>query len=137
MLDQLVGTWRLESFSTRDEQGHEVRPLGEHPVGLLVITGDGWMSAHVAAAPSDRPDFGSPDTLGEPNQQAAAFRTYAGYAGRWRVEGDRFVTRVEVSAQPNWVGTEQVREIELSGDGLLLRGIVVRMTADMRLRRLA
>ena len=137
MSNELVGAWRLDSYTVRDEHGLEVRPLGEHPTGLLLITADGWMSAHVAAAAPDRPDFGSPHTLADPDQQAAAFRTYVGYAGRYRVDGERFITRVEVSPHPNWSGTEQVREMELTGDRLLLRGKVVRMTADMRWRRVA
>jgi hypothetical protein len=137
VFDELAGVWELESYAMRDEDGHEVAPFGKQPVGLLVITADGWMSAHMAAGATDRPDFGSAQTLGGAEQQAAAFRTYAGYAGRWRVEGKRLITTVAVTVHPNWLGTEQVREFELTGGRLRLRAAVVRMTADMMWRRVA
>jgi len=36
----------------------------------------------------------------------------------YRLEGDKFTTKVDVSWNPAWVGTEQVRDYRLEGDRL-------------------
>jgi hypothetical protein len=108
MANELVGTWRLESWTIHDQDGVVWDPLGEEGTGVLVITANGWLSAHL--------------TLQEPvpvarNQTA----TYLGYAGRYRLVDKQLVTTVEISSVPDWVDTEQVREVELTGATLVLR----------------
>ena len=41
--------------------------------------------------------------------RVAAFRSMAAYSGIYRVEGDRWVTKVDVSWNESWTGTEQMR----------------------------
>jgi hypothetical protein len=36
----------------------------------------------------------------------------------YRVEGDKWITTVDVSANPAWVGTEQTRSFRVTGDRL-------------------
>jgi hypothetical protein len=38
------------------------------------------------------------------------------YAGRYSLHGDRVVHHVELSLFPNWVGTDQMRSVEGTGD---------------------
>ncbi len=49
--EQLSGTWELESwtigYADRDDFSY---PYGEDPQGLLLYTGDGWMSASICRA---------------------------------------------------------------------------------------
>jgi hypothetical protein len=124
MPSALVGTWQLESWTARDEQGTSEHPFGPSPTGLLVITADGWMSVLLTA--SDRPNFPtSSNPFGEPPEQSAAFVTCISYAGRYRSDGDRLMTTVYVSSIPNWVGTEQIREVELADDTLVLRPLPI------------
>jgi hypothetical protein len=40
------------------------------------------------------------------------------YSGMYRLEGDKFITKVDVSWNPAWVGTEQVRFFRFEGDRL-------------------
>jgi hypothetical protein len=40
------------------------------------------------------------------------------YSGTYRVEADRFITKVDVSWNESWTGTEQVRFFEVDGDRL-------------------
>jgi hypothetical protein len=108
MANDVVGTWRLESWTVRHEDGAVSNALGEHGTGLAVFTADGWLSAHLTF---DEPVQFAPD-------QAA---TYLGYAGRYRLVSDQLVTTVAISSIPAWVGTEQVRDVELAGDTLVLR----------------
>ncbi len=121
--DDLVGSWELESwtigYSDRDEFSY---PYGEDPLGLLVYSNDGWMSASIARRerpgfPADVPYRKLPDAL-----KAAAFSSYFHYAGRYRVvEGD-VVHYVTQSLNPDFPGTEQLRHAELDGQTLVLSG---------------
>jgi hypothetical protein len=116
---ELVGTWRLASC-VRRRGGRTEHPYGEQPVGLLLYTGDGRMSVHLASG--DRTPLSSLDLTELPETEVAlAFRTYLGYAGRYRISGDTVVHEVEVSSIPDWVGTELVRRVSTSGQALVLR----------------
>ena len=116
---ELVGTWRLAGC-VRRSRGRTEHPFGEQPVGLLLYTQDGRMSVHLAFG--DREPLSSLDLAELPEAEAAlAFRTYLGYAGRYRIRGDTVVHSVEVSSIPDWVGTELVRRVSTSGEMLVLR----------------
>jgi hypothetical protein len=80
---------------------------------------DGYMS--VAIMSPDRPMFAAGDLLGGSAQERAqAAGTYVSYCGRYEFRGDTVVHRVELSLFPNWVGVEQERLVEVSGDRLML-----------------
>ena len=54
--EQLVGAWALMSFVERDiETGVENHPFGEHPLGLILYTPDGYVSAQLQRP--ERPPF--------------------------------------------------------------------------------
>lgn len=119
----LVGAWRLRSWRIHYADGRAPTvPFGDRPDGLLVYSPDGWMSATVSRAgrpplPSDQ----SPRTA-DAERVAEAFRSYFHYAGPYRFEGDRVVHSVQLSLNPNFNGTEQVRQVHLDGAVLTLRG---------------
>lgn len=48
----------------------------------------------------------------------ALFRTAMAYTGRYRIEGDRFITKIDSSWNEAWNGTEQERFYKLDGDTL-------------------
>ena len=50
--------------------------------------------------------------------RAALHKSMLAYTGRYRVEGDEFVTTVDVSWNEAWNGTEQRRKFRLEGDML-------------------
>ncbi|HET6467787.1 MAG TPA: lipocalin-like domain-containing protein [Geminicoccaceae bacterium] len=108
---RLVGTWRLESFLLEDARTRERRPvLGEHPEGYLVFTPEGRVISVITAEGRPVPKSDA--------DRADAFRSMLAYAGRWRVDGDRFVAEVEVAWDETLVGTEQVRFFTIDGDRL-------------------
>ena len=102
MSERLVGTWALERFTLALPDGSILEPLGSAPVGRLVYTASGFMSAHLM-----------------PGDGAAPVATL-GYCGRWRVDGDRVLHEVEISSRPGMTGTTQVRPMALEGDRLTL-----------------
>lgn len=48
----------------------------------------------------------------------ALFRTVMAYTGRYRVEKDRFITKIDSSWNEAWNGSEQERFYKLDGDAL-------------------
>jgi Lipocalin-like domain len=59
------------------------------------------------------------------------FSTYLAYCGRYEVEGDVVVHHIEMSLFPNWVGGDQRRQSELSGDKLVLRTPPMELGGDL------
>ncbi|HEX3438888.1 MAG TPA: lipocalin-like domain-containing protein [Pseudolabrys sp.] len=110
--DRIVGTWKLVAVEYEDAQTKERTPvLGEHPRGYQIATPEGRWIALVTA--NGRPVPKTDD------ERAKALRSMIGYSGRYRVEGDKVITKVEVAWNEAWVGTEQVRFLRFEGDDLL------------------
>src|SRR5260370_16213393 len=113
----LIGAWELVSAVERDvETGVENNILGERPLGFILYTPDGYMSAQLqgpARAPFEEGDL----LRDSPEEYVAARRRYIAYSGRFFVdEAKRSLSHeMAVSFFPNWVGQRQVRLVE--GDG--------------------
>jgi hypothetical protein len=120
--EQLVGAWALSSFVERDiETGVENRPFGERPLGLILYTPDGYMSAQLQRP--DRHAFADGDVLRATSEEyAAAGSSYVAYSGRFFVdEAKRSLSHeMAVSFFPNWLGQRQVRLVEVDGKRLQL-----------------
>jgi hypothetical protein len=100
--ESLIGNWKLVSFYTEDTQSKQRNnAYGEHPNGAIGFTPRGRFFAFATAE-----NRKAPQTT---EDQAAAFKSVIAYTGKWRVEGDKFITKVDVAANPAMVGTEQVR----------------------------
>jgi hypothetical protein len=120
--EQLIGAWALTSCVERDlETGVEKFPLGERPLGLILYTPDGYMSAQLQRP--GRPPFADGDLLrATPEEYAAAGSSYIAYSGRFFVdEGKRSLSHeMAVSFFPNWFGQRQVRLVQVTGERLQL-----------------
>ena len=119
MADSPVGVWSLLSWEIKTEGGEVQYPFGKNPVGTIVLTEDGHMSAHIMAAERDR-FIQDAKMAGTTAEKASAFDTYAAYSGRWRIEGNRLCTEVVTSLFPNMVGSIQERNVKFEGQDLLL-----------------
>lgn len=117
----LVGTWRLVSYeATSVDDGSVVRPFGEDPIGLIIYSADGYMSAQITRP--DRPQFDEERLEnGRPEELAEAARHYLAYSGPFRVPDDGTVVHeVTLSLFPNWMGKAQLRVAKLEGSVLQL-----------------
>jgi hypothetical protein len=116
----LIGTWRLVSWENRSVVDGEVSyPLGKDAVGYIMYSQNGYMS--VAIMRSDRAKFAAGDLLrASVEERAQAAGTYVSYCGRYEFRGDTVVHRVELSLFPNWIGVEQERLVEVTGERLML-----------------
>jgi hypothetical protein len=109
----LVGTWKLVSWVMEDDTTRERKPLyGEHPHGSATFT------------PSGRAFFvltgGGRKVPQTDVERAGALRTMVAYTGRYRVQGDQFITSVDTAWNEAWVGTEQVRTFRVEGSRLFI-----------------
>lgn len=115
---RLIGGWLVEAFVETDfTTGAETHPFGRKPLGSVVYTRGGLMSAQLQA--EERSPFKSPDPFGgEPQEYAHAGRSYLAYSGEFSVDEatSRVFHDVKVSFFSNWVGMRQVRVIEFNGD---------------------
>jgi hypothetical protein len=108
---QLLGVWRLESFYTEFKATGERKDVyGERPNGYLVFTPEKRMIGIVTAEQRNKPNTDE--------DRIAAFRSMIAYSGIYRVEGDRWVTKVDVAWTEAWTGTEQMRVFKLESDKL-------------------
>jgi hypothetical protein len=57
--------------------------------------------------------------------RAELLKSMFAYTGMWRLEGDKWITKVDVSWNPAWVGTEQVRYFKFEGDRLQVNSMWV------------
>jgi len=119
MPNPLIGTWRLVSWENRSLDGQISYPLGEDAVGYIMYNEDGYM--FVAITRPDRGGFAAGDLLsGSTQEKALAASTYVSYCGRYELRGETVVHHVELSLFPNWVGVDQERLVEVTGNRLTL-----------------
>jgi Lipocalin-like domain len=115
----LIGTWRLISWENRSVDGRVSYLLGRDAVGYIMYNQDGYMS--VAITRPNRAKFAAGDLLGgSTEEKAQAADTYVSYCGQYEFRGDTVVHHVDLSLFPNWVGVEQERLVEITGNRLTL-----------------
>lgn len=120
--DDLLGAWHLESWTMDVDGGDRHYPFGEAPTGLIVYTADGWMSAAIHRHARDLLPADIPFRRIAQDKLADAYLTYFHYAGRFEIEGEYVLHHVTQSLNPNFVGSQQTRKVNLSGDTLVLSG---------------
>jgi hypothetical protein len=109
--DVLVGTWRLVSFEREYQSaGEREYPMGKVPTGYILFLPEGRMAV-VITAEGRKPPVTDQD-------RAGLFNTLVAYTGAYRVEGDKWIATVDVSANPAWVGTDQTRSFRITGTRL-------------------
>jgi hypothetical protein len=107
----LIGNWKLVSWQV--VVGDETQnPFGSHPKGYLILTREGRSMALTTAV-----DRKPGDGVAE---RAALQKSMLAYSGKYRVEGDDFVTTVDISWNEIWNGTEQRRHYRIEGDQLFI-----------------
>jgi hypothetical protein len=121
--EQIIGAWTLTNYVERDiATGFESHPWGERPLGLILYTPDGYMSAQLQR--QERFPFAGGDLLrATPEEYAAAGSSYVAYSGRFFVDENKnsLSHEIAVSFFPNWFRQRQVRLVEVIGERLQLR----------------
>jgi hypothetical protein len=111
--DKLIGTWKLVSWVMEDDATKEQKPLyGEHPHGYGTFTAAGRVFFVLTGEGRKVPQ--------NDEDRAAALRSMVAYTGNYRIEGDKFITKLDTAWNEAWVGTDQLRAYKIDGDRLYI-----------------
>jgi hypothetical protein len=109
----VLGTWKLLSLDVEFQaSGERQQPYGPNPDGYLILTPEGRTMA-VVAAKGRKPGL-------KVEEQAELLRTLLAYTGTYKLSGNKFITKVDVSWNQAWTGTEQERFFEVKDDRLTI-----------------
>jgi hypothetical protein len=108
---QVHGVWKLVSYEVEIQATGQKEPaMGKNPTGYViftperrvffVLTGEGRKAAKTV------------------QERADLLSSLVAYTGTYRLEGDQWITRVEVAWNPEWLGTEQRRFFKVDGERL-------------------
>lgn len=115
----LIGTWALQNWITTDDTGATEHPMGADATGVICYTDEGFVHVHLMAA--NRMLHVDPDTQGgTPEENNRSQLSHLSYSGTYRMEGDKVIHSVTHSSFPNWVPSEQVRDMDLDENRLIL-----------------
>ena len=114
--EKMIGTWKLISHDIEFQATGQKEPAyGDSPTGyaiftaegraMFVLTGDGRKAGQTV------------------EDRANLLGSLTAYTGTYRIEGDKWITSVDVAWDPEWVGTEQTRFFKLDGDRLHVTSI--------------
>ena len=105
------GVWKLVSYEVETQAtGQKEPPMGKNPTGYVTFTPEGRVF-FVLTGEGRKPA----KTVEE---RADLLSTLIAYTGTYRLEGDTWITKVEVAWNPEWVGTEQMRFFKVEGQRL-------------------
>jgi Lipocalin-like domain len=110
--DGLVGVWKLVSWQVIVDNEPPKKEFGFHPKGYLVLTPEG-RAIVLTTAENRSPGIGDAE-------RARLHKSMLAYSGKYRVEGRDLITRVDVSWNEEWNGTEQRRHFRIDGDKLFI-----------------
>jgi len=108
---QVQGVWKLVSNEVEIQStGQKEFPMGQKPTGYVTFTAEGRVF-FVLTGEGRKP--------AKTDQESdALLGSLVAYTGTYRLEGDKWITKVEVAWNPEWVGTEQARSFKIDGDRL-------------------
>lgn len=129
MNDPLLGTWKLQSFTTEyQDTGQKIEPYGTHPGGYLSYGADRRMYVIIAGEGRKPPTQVVPTRA----ETIELFNGMAAYAGTYTIEGDQVSHHVDVSWIEAWTGTTQVRRFRIEGNSLHIRSVAAPDPIDGR-----
>jgi hypothetical protein len=105
------GVWKLVSYEIEIQATGQKEPvMGKNPTGYVIFTPESrvWFILTGEGRKAAKTMQERADLLG----------SLVAYTGTYRVEGDKWITKVEVAWNPEWVGTEQTRSFKVEGERL-------------------
>ena len=109
----LVGTWKLISLTAQAVDTKETKDgLGPKPLGRMIVTATGFITSY-RVADGRKPAQTEAD-------RAQLLQTMAAWTGRYRVEGNQLLVKIESGWNENDTGKEFPRTITLEGNKLTI-----------------
>jgi hypothetical protein len=107
---QLQGVWKLITYEIEIQStGQKDYPMGRNPSGYVIFTPD--RDIFLFTAEGRKP-------AKTEAEHAELLKTMLAYSGTYRLEGDSWITKIDIAWNPEWVGTEQKRSFKIDGDRL-------------------
>src|ERR1700761_5753847 len=112
MSGRLFGSWRLISFQLKviGEEGAPKDIFGPNPIGRIIFSPQHRVVVFISKA-DRRPPTSEAEAAALPSSMTA-------YTGKFRLDGNKFITQVDGAWNEFYKGSEQVRYFELVGDRL-------------------
>ena len=108
---QIQGVWKLLSYDVETQAtGQKEPPMGKNPTGYVIFTPEGRVFFVLTGEGRK-----AAKTVQE---RADLLSSLVAYTGTYRLEGDQWITKVEVAWNPEWIGTEQRRFFKVEGERL-------------------
>lgn len=120
IIDNLPGTWLLESIKLINSSGNAKNMYGEKPIGMVMFDANGYMNAQLGS--SSRTLFAS-DVLdeGTADEIKQAYNNYMAFYGQYKEPAPGTLSIALMGCTfPNWQGKEIIRYAEIENDLLLL-----------------
>jgi Lipocalin-like domain len=118
--NRFIGVWTLESFTEKSDRDEESSPLGEKPLGFLIYTAGGFVSAQLMRAKREllRSD---PWETGNSNGVDLT-KDYIAYCGEYEIDEERaeVIHLPMVALLPGLLHRKQHRHFTFQEDTLTL-----------------
>ena len=119
--EKFLGIWKIVSWETEFQATGEREPvLGKNPTGYIIFTPEGRMMTVITGEGRKEPKTDQ--------DRADLLKSLIAYTGMYRLEGDKWITKVDVAWTPAFVGTEQTRFFKFDGDRLYIITAWMQMT---------
>ncbi|WP_162941621.1 lipocalin-like domain-containing protein [Desertimonas flava] len=112
----LIGTWSLVGWRDLVDEPTSPAPAWHGVTGQIIYTADGTMSMQMSERDRDR-FAGTEPTLTE---KARAFNECHAYSGTFTHRDARVIHHVRQSNAPNYIGTDQIRFVDVDASTLVL-----------------
>jgi len=115
----VVGVWKVKTFEVEQIETKKItKPYGEKPSGFFVFTKTRFFSITLG---SDRkpPAAASPTDA----ERVELFKSMSATAGVYTVEGGKVTITYDGAWNPQWIGTTQIRAVEISGTTMTFKSL--------------
>jgi hypothetical protein len=108
---KILGIWKIVSYEWETQATGVREPImGKNPTGYIIFTPEWRMMVIITGEGRKAPKTDQ--------DRADLLKSMSAYTGMYRLEGDKWITKVDVAWSPLRVGTEQVRFFRFDDDRL-------------------
>ena len=118
---KLLGTWKLVSYEVVwQATGERELPFGKNPTGYIIFTPQGRMMWLITAEGRKVPQTDQ--------DRADLYKSMYAITTTYRVEGDKYIIKIDVAQTPEWIGLEVMHLFKIDGDRLHVTSIYAPLT---------
>ena len=121
MNNELIGLWKLQTWTLTDANNKVIHPFGSDALGVLIYTEGGYMSVHVMKKKYQLNQSGSA-LEATPQEAQQILQSYFSYCGKYSIDHKRQIVQhdIELMTTPNRIGTTVERHYQLKDSMLIL-----------------